>query len=76
MAQSFYGAEKPKFVFWAYVGSGAATICLGIPLVTHFGLWGAVYGMLLSSAAYTIVLAVTFFWTFRPFSSQPSAASQ
>lgn len=76
MAQSFYGAEKPKFVFWAYVGSGAATICLGIPLVTHFGLWGAVYGMLLSSSAYTIVLALTFFWTFRPFSSQPNAVTQ
>jgi O-antigen/teichoic acid export membrane protein len=70
MAQAFFGAEKPKFVFWAYVGSGAATICLGIPLVTHFGLWGAVYGMLLSSAAYTIVLAATFFWTFQPLRHQ------
>ena len=71
MGQAFYGAEKPKFVFWAYVGSGAVTICLGIPLVTYFGLWGAVYGMLLSSAAYTIVLAATFFWTFHPLRSQP-----
>ena len=70
MAQAFYGAEKPKFVFWAYIGSGAATICLGIPLVTHFGLWG-VYGMLISSAAYTIVLAATFFWTFQPLRNQP-----
>jgi O-antigen/teichoic acid export membrane protein len=70
MAQAFYGAEKPKFVFWAYVGSGAATVCLGIPLVIHFGLWGAVYGMLVSSAAYTIVLAVTFFWTFQPLRRQ------
>ena len=71
MGQAFYGAEKPKFVFWAYIGSGAATIFLGIPLVTHFGLWGAVYGMLLSSAAYTIVLAVTFFWTFQPLRRRP-----
>jgi O-antigen/teichoic acid export membrane protein len=71
MAQAFYGAEKPKFVFWAYVGSGTATVCLGIPLVTHFGLWGAVYGMLVSSAAYTVVLAVTFFWTFHPLRRQP-----
>lgn len=70
MAQAFYGAEKPKFVFWAYVGSGVATVCVGIPLVTHFGLWGAVYGMLVSSAAYTIVLAGTFFWTFRPLGNQ------
>jgi hypothetical protein len=38
--------------------------------VTHFGLWGAVYGMLLSSAAYTMVLAATFFWTFRPLRNQ------
>jgi O-antigen/teichoic acid export membrane protein len=71
MAQAFFGAEKPKFVFWAYVGSGTATICLGIPLVTHFGLWGAVYGMLISSAAYTMVLAATFFWTFQPLRSRP-----
>lgn len=70
MAQAFYGAEKPKFVFWAYVGSGAATVCLGIPLVTHFGLWGAVYGMLASSAAYTIVLAATFYATFQPLLKQ------
>lgn len=76
MGQAFFGAEKPKFVFWAYVGSGAATVCLGIPLVTHLGLWGAVYGMLLSSAAYTIVLAATFFWTFRPLRNQPEKLTE
>lgn len=51
-------AEKPKLVFFAYVCSGAATLLLGIPLVIHFGLLGAVYGLLLSAAAYTIVLVL------------------
>jgi hypothetical protein len=32
----------------------------GIPLVMHFGLWGAVYGMLLSGLAYTGALALAF----------------
>jgi O-antigen/teichoic acid export membrane protein len=53
--------EKPKLVFWAYACSGAATFLGGIPLVMRFGLWGAVYGMLLSGAAYTGTLALIFF---------------
>jgi O-antigen/teichoic acid export membrane protein len=55
-------SEKPKLVFVAYVASGAMTFFAGIPLVMHFGLQGAVYGMLLSGATYTgaLVLAFTF----------------
>jgi len=53
--------EKPKLVFWAYACSGSATFLGGIPLVMRFGLWGAVYGMLLSGAAYTGALALMFF---------------
>jgi O-antigen/teichoic acid export membrane protein len=52
--------EKPKLTFFAYVCGGAATFLGGIPLVMRFGLWGAVYGMLLSGAVYTGALALAF----------------
>jgi O-antigen/teichoic acid export membrane protein len=52
--------EKPKLVFYAYVCSGAATVFGGIPLVIHFGLQGAVYGMLLSAVTYSAALTVGF----------------
>jgi O-antigen/teichoic acid export membrane protein len=48
--------EQPNAVFWAYVASGCVTFLAGIPLVIHMGLRGAVYGMLLSAAAYTLTL--------------------
>jgi len=44
----------------------------GIPLVTRFGLRGAVYGMILSGASYTAALSVGFFLTFRSHLSLPS----
>lgn len=50
-------AEKPNLVFYAYAFSGAATFIFGIPMVMHWGLRGAVYGMLVSGAAYTMALA-------------------
>jgi O-antigen/teichoic acid export membrane protein len=53
-------AEKPNLVFYAYAFSGIATFAFGIPLVIHLGLRGAVYGMLLSGATYTIALAIGF----------------
>jgi len=56
-------AEKPKLVFYAYVVSGVTTTLLGVPLVLHLGLRGAVYGMLLSGAVYTAALAVGFWGT-------------
>jgi O-antigen/teichoic acid export membrane protein len=65
MGHALNSVEKPHFVFWAYVSSGLATFLLGIPLVIHFGLWGAVYGMLLSAATYTIALAISFLLRFR-----------
>lgn len=52
--------EKPKLIFYAYVCSGAATAIVGIPLVIHLGLRGAVYGMLLSAATYSAVLVACF----------------
>jgi O-antigen/teichoic acid export membrane protein len=61
MNDALKAIERPKFVFLAYVCSGIVTFLAGIPLVIHFGLPGAVYGMLLSGAAYTGALAVSFF---------------
>jgi O-antigen/teichoic acid export membrane protein len=52
--------EKPKFQFWAYVCSGTCTFAVGIPLVIRLGLWGAVYGMLVSGTSYTLALAFSF----------------
>jgi O-antigen/teichoic acid export membrane protein len=63
-------AEKPNFVFYAYVISGVTTILLGIPLVLHLGLRGAVYGMLVSGAVYTAALAVGF-WSITYMSNRP-----
>ena len=64
MAQALNAVEKPKFAFWAYVSSGAVTFLGGIPLVIHYGLRGAVYGMLLSGATYTAALALAFTFVF------------
>jgi O-antigen/teichoic acid export membrane protein len=64
MSAALNSAEKPKLVFYAYLSSGAATLLGGIPLVIHFGLMGAVYGLLLSAATYTLVLAVSFVSSF------------
>lgn len=60
-ASALNAAEKPKLVFYAYLCSGAATLVGGIPLVIHFGLMGAVYGLLLSASVYTVALASGFF---------------
>jgi len=48
--------EKPNIVLYGYVASGAVTFLAGIPLVSHFGLRGAVYGMLISAGTYTSTL--------------------
>jgi O-antigen/teichoic acid export membrane protein len=52
--------EKPQAVFYAYVTSGVATFLIGVPLVMHLGLRGAVYGMLVSGGAYTVALGIAF----------------
>jgi O-antigen/teichoic acid export membrane protein len=60
MNNAVIATEKPKLTFYAYLCGGATTFLAGIPLVMHFGLWGAVSGMLLSGATYTGALAVAF----------------
>jgi O-antigen/teichoic acid export membrane protein len=60
MSCALNAAEKPRLVFYAYLSSGGATLLAGIPLVIHFGLMGAAYGLLLSAAAYTAALLVGF----------------
>jgi O-antigen/teichoic acid export membrane protein len=57
-------AERPKLIFYAYLASGAATVCAGIPLVMRYGVRGAVLGVLVSAAAYTTALIVGFLATF------------
>jgi O-antigen/teichoic acid export membrane protein len=57
--------EQPKLVFYAYACSGAATLLGGIVLVRHFGLRGAVYGMLLSGSTFTAALGLAFAARFR-----------
>jgi len=53
-------AERPNIVLYAYISSGVATFGIGIPLMIHFGLRGAVYGMLISGSIYTVALGVGF----------------
>jgi len=62
MNDALKAAELPKMVFYAYLASGAATLLAGIPLVSHFGLRGAIYGMLISGATYSAFLALAFFF--------------
>jgi O-antigen/teichoic acid export membrane protein len=64
MGYALVAAEKPKFVFYSYVCSGAATLLGGISLVIHFGVRGAVFGLLLSAASYTGAMALGFFFNF------------
>ena len=73
MTAALQSAEKPKFVFCGYLAGGGATFVLGIPLVIHFGLQGAVYGMLLTGGAYTSALGWGFVTTvFKQAHSQAS----
>ena len=60
MNDAIRAAEKPRLVFYAFLCSGATTFLVGIPLVIHFGLRGAVYGLLLSGTAYTGALSWAF----------------
>jgi|KBSMisStandDraft_5_1062788.scaffolds.fasta_scaffold01069_2 O-antigen/teichoic acid export membrane protein len=62
--------ERPNSVFWAYAASATATILIGMPLVIHFGLRGAVFGLWTSGTAYTIVL----WMQFRSFAGGESVA--
>jgi O-antigen/teichoic acid export membrane protein len=63
MSSALNAAEKPKLVFLAYLCSAVSTVLLGIPLVTHFGLRGAVYGMLVSGGTYCVALAIGFLFS-------------
>jgi O-antigen/teichoic acid export membrane protein len=63
MAQALNAAEKPKLVFYGFLSSGVATFVLGIPLVIHFGLRGAVYGLLLSGITFSVAIGIGFLFT-------------
>jgi len=57
--------EKPQSVFYAYVASGFATFLIGLPLIVHSGIRGAIYGMLVSAGAYTLAMGMAFFRSVR-----------
>ena len=65
ISDAMRAAEKPRYVFFAFLASGATTFLAGIPLVIHFGLRGAVYGLLLSGTAYTSALSLAFVFHVR-----------
>jgi len=67
--------EKPDFVFYGYLASGVVTFLGGVPLVIHFGLPGAVYGMLLSTFAYALTLSAGFLFLVRRQIPNPMLAS-
>jgi O-antigen/teichoic acid export membrane protein len=60
MSDAIRAAEKPRLVFYSAVSSALATFIIGVPLVRHFGLQGAVYGMIVSGLTFTASLAVAF----------------
>ena len=60
IAQALKAVERPKLIFYGYFSSGAATFALGIPLVIHLGLRGAVYGLLLSGATFSVAITISF----------------
>lgn len=53
-------AERPRYVFYAYVSSAIATFVIGIPLVRFLGLRGAAWGMIFSAATYSCALFIAF----------------
>jgi O-antigen/teichoic acid export membrane protein len=52
--------EKPKFAFFGFFSSCVATFLFGIPLVIHYSLRGAVYGLLISGTTYTAAQTIAF----------------
>ena len=60
MNAAMKSVERPNLVLYAYLASGATTFAAGIPLVMHFGVRGAVYGMLVSAGVYATTLGVGF----------------
>jgi O-antigen/teichoic acid export membrane protein len=60
LVNTLNAAEKPRLVFYGTLCSATATLLLGIPLVIHWGLRGATYGVLLSGGAYVAAMAVGF----------------
>lgn len=60
MNAALKSVERPNVVLYAYLASGATTFAAGIPLVIHFGVPGAVYGMLVSAGVYAGTLGIGF----------------
>jgi O-antigen/teichoic acid export membrane protein len=67
--------ERPDLVFRSYVASGLTTALVGVPLVRHFGLRGAVYGMLISAGMYTTGMLLGLLQSVRSTSNRISLSS-
>lgn len=48
MGGALKALERPDLVFWSNIGSGAATLVVGVPLAFTLGLGGALAGLLVS----------------------------
>jgi O-antigen/teichoic acid export membrane protein len=57
--------ERPDWVLHAYVAGGASTFIVGVPFVRHFGLRGAVYGMLSSGGVYALTMGLGLLFAVR-----------
>jgi len=65
--------ERPDWLFWCYVGSGAVTLLLGIPLVAALGVSGGLLGLLFS---YLVTAALMFWFYRRSPREQPAPGSE
>jgi O-antigen/teichoic acid export membrane protein len=75
MNDALKAVERPRVVFYAYLSGGAATCLLGIPLMSRFGLRGAVYGMLASGGTYSLALIAGFFLNVYRNADQPEPSN-
>jgi O-antigen/teichoic acid export membrane protein len=48
MGAALRALERPDLVFWAFVGSAAGALVLGVPLTSRLGVGGALVGIVLS----------------------------
>lgn len=52
--------EKPKAVFWSYLVSTILSIVLAYPLITAWGLWGAIIGMVITCVVRIVILGIAY----------------
>jgi O-antigen/teichoic acid export membrane protein len=58
LATTLRAMQKLDIVFWAFIGSAAVTLFVGIPMMVFRGVFGAIFGMTLAPFASSLIL----FW--------------